>query len=487
MSHLVPRVHYYRAGTSISSSKSSSYYNISQHLIRRLLSSKINVKKTLDSDDKPPNPQAFVKTRLTPGEFDPLSDIYGKPRNPLYRPRWRNKAQITSAEDFAARPKVSFEEQFDSMHDAMVVLSWLHEEKRQDVYQMYLELTVQQDREFKTTSHEYIMRVIGEKFNLTPMRVAAIVQNCHDEEQAAKEGKTLNETMAKYVDAKIKEHIDNAYMAYGEVNPNQFVEYPTGSSDIGSVSREVVKVEDLYNVDELTRQAALREEGEAQRLIDTKVYIEDVDTAKIDSKANADCYKLIENVQRNFKQVKEILSRNQDDILEFPLPWNRGGGGEGAVAQEVEQQEEEEDGQEKSPKQPERRARWKYVAQIINVREQKKVGKKSRRGAKVKKHQQKENTLVDDGYTLRVATVEEVAQTSWRSETNEDEALYRGVKAAWLDRKLKGKKHVWGRVPAEVRMKSKQAQEAAQEQTVQLQEKEQGQDQLQSDGETPVK
>mmetsp|Transcript_12119 Transcript_12119/g.22685 ORF Transcript_12119/g.22685 Transcript_12119/m.22685 type:complete len:469 (+) Transcript_12119:79-1485(+) len=438
----------------------------------RLLSSKINVKKTLVDSDKPPNSQAFVNTRLTPGEFDPLSDIYGKPRNPLYRPRWRNKAQIISAEDYAARPKVSFEEQFDSMHDAMVVLSWLDEEKRQDVYQMYLELTVQQDREFKTTSHEYLMRVIGEKFNLSPLRVAAIVQNCHDEEQAAKAGKMVNDKMAKYIDAKIKEHIDNAYMAYGEVNPNQFVEIPTGSAGIGSASREVVKVEDLYNVDELTKQAALREEGEAQLLIDTKIYIEDVDTGKIDSKANADCFKLMDNVHNEFQQVKEILNRKQDDGLESPLPSNR-------VVE----------GEDGSENESERRPRWKYVAQIINVREQKKVGKKSRRGAKLKRHQQKENTLVDDGQELRLATVEEVAQTSWRSESNEDELLYRGVKAAWLDRKLKGEKYVWGRVPAEVRMKSSR-QEEEKEESVEEQNDEQqgdaGKNDANANGETTV-
>lgn len=411
----------------------------------RALSSKINLKKTLDSD-KPPNPQAFVKTRLTPGEFDPLSEIYGRPRNPLYRPRWRNKAQIISAEDFAARPKVSFNEQFDSMHDAMVVLSWLDEEQRQDVYQMYLELVVEQEREFKTTSHEYIMRVIGEKFNLTPLRVAAIVQNCHDEEQAAKEGRMVNEKMAKYIDAKIKEHIDNAYMAYGEVNPNQFVETPTGAADIGSTSREYVKVEDLYNVDELTKQAILREQGEAQLLIDTKVYIEDVDIGKIESKANAECFKLLDTVQNKFQDIKGILARDETDQFDFPLPGN----GSGSVEKKDPEENQQEDQQV-----PERRARWKYVAQIINVREQKKIGKKSRTGAKLKKHQKKDNTLVEEKGNLRLATVQEVMQTSWKPQENENEVLYRGIKAAWLNRKLKGEKYGWGRVPMEMKAKSR--------------------------------
>ena len=133
------------------------------------------------------------------------------------------------------------------------------------------------------------MRVIAEKFNLTPIRVAAIVQNCHDEEQTAKEGGYINEKMAKYVDAKIKEHIDNAYMAYGEVNPNEYVESPVGAADIsGESSGDFVRVEDLYDVDELTKEAILREKGEAQLLIDQKVYIEDVDNSKVASKANAE-------------------------------------------------------------------------------------------------------------------------------------------------------------------------------------------------------
>jgi len=406
----------------------------------RTLSSKINLKKTLSSD-APPNPQSFVKKRLKPGESDPLNKISGSKPNPLYRPGWKNKAQIISAEDFAARPKVSFEEQFDSMHDGMVVLSWLDENQRQDVYQMYLALMVEQEKEFKTTSHEYVMRVIGEKFNLTPIRVAAIVQNCHDEEQIAKEGGYVNEKMAKYVDAKVKEHINNAYMAYGEVNPNEYVETPVGAADISGVeSGDFVRVEDLYNVDELTKQAVLREQGEAQLLIDEKVYLEDVDDGKVVSKANAECMKLVEKANEEFKEIKDTLSRSQtgnpSEDIEFALPDN------GAI--------EDEDG---NTTETTRRQRWKYVSQMINVRQQKKIGKKSRRGAKLKYRQQKDNTLVEEDGELKIATVEEVAQTSWKPVRNEDEFTYKGVKAAWLDRQLKGEKMGWGRVPDSLKAK----------------------------------
>lgn len=416
--------------------------NITQRIYKqsqiRKFSSKINLKKNLNSN-KPPNPQPFVKIRLQPGESDPLSKIYKRPPNPLYRPRWTNKAQIISAEDFNARPKVSFSEQFDSMHDAMVVLSWLDEEKRQDIFQMYLHLMVEQDKEFKTTSHEYVMRVIGEKFNLTAVRVAAIVQNCHDEEQAAKEGRMVNEKMAKYVDAKIKEHIDNAYMAYGEKNPNEFVETPTGVAGIGSSSGEVVRVEDLYDLDDLIKKADLREKGEAQLLIDEKVYIEDVDNEMVDSNVNTDCLKLVEKA-KEFEKSKKDLARNEDNKIEFALPDN------GCI--------EDEDG---NKTESQRRQRWKYVAQTINVREQKKVGKKSRRGAKLKQTQKKGNTLVEENGSTRVASVAEVAQTAWKPERDENEFIYKGVKDAWLNRQLKGEKYGWGRVPDS--MKAKQEEE----------------------------
>jgi len=314
----------------------------------------------------------------------------------------------------------------------MVILSWLDEGKRQDVYQMYLELMVEQDKEFKTTSHEYVMRVIAEKFNLTPMRVAAIVQNCHDEEQVAKEGGMVNDKLAAYVDARIKEHINNAYMAYGEVNPNEFVESPTGVADIGGDSGgEVVRVEDLYNVDDLLMKAVVREEGEAQLLIDEKVYIEDVDSGKVASKANAECLTLVQKAQDEFKVLRESLNRNEGDKIEFSLP--DGGTVEGEDGNSVKAQ---------------RRPRWKYAAQTINVREQKKIGKNSRRGGKLQKKHQKANTLVEENGELRIATLEEVGQTAWKSVRNEHEFTYKGVKAAWLNRQLKGEKLGWGRVPA---------------------------------------
>lgn len=322
---------------------------------------------------------------------------------------------------------------------------------------MYLDLMVEQENEFKTTSHEYVMRVIAEKFNLTPSRVAAIVQNCHDEEQIAKEGGYVNEKMAKYVDAKIKEHINNAYLAYGEVSPNEYVESPVGAADISQESSsEFVRVEDLYDVDELTNQAILREKGEAQLLIDEKIYIEDVDDGKVASKANAECSTLVQKANEEFKEIRDILSRTQTQAetenpslgaeYEFALPNN------GVI--------EDEDG---NTTEASRRKRWKYVGQMINVRQQKKIGKKSRRGAKLKKRQQRDNTLVEEDGELKIATKEEVAQTSWKPERHQEEFTYSGVKAAWLDRKLKGAKMGWGRVPDAMKVKAAEETEEVEE------------------------
>ena len=292
-------------------------------------------------------------------------------------------------------------------------------------------MMVQQEKEHKTTSHEYVMRVIAERFNLNPMRVAAIVQNCHDEEQVAKEGGLLHDKLAKYVDATIKEHIDNVYMAYGEVNPNQFVENPSTIADT-ETSAEVVSVDDLYDVDELSRQAILREKGDLQLLIDEKIYIEDKDQNKIGSRANEECKKLVEKVNEDFKSIGEAM-KPTDDVANV-LPDN------GVL--------EDKDG---NTVEATKRKRWKYVAKTINVREQKKIGKNSRRGGKLKYKQRKDNTLVEEDGIVRIATKQEVEQTSWKRERHINEFAYAGVKNAWLDRQLKGEKFGWGRVPADQR------------------------------------
>lgn len=390
---------------------------------------RISLDETLKDGGKPPNPQEFVNVRLTPGEVDPLTRIYkrGEP-NPVYRPKWKNRAQIISAEDFARQPKVSFDEQYSSMHDAMVVLSWLNENQRQDVYQMYLQLMMNQEKEFDKTSHEYSMRVIGEKFNITPQRVAAIVQNCHDEEQIAKEGGEVHDKVAAYVDVKIKEHIDKCYNDYGELNPNQFVEPPAKASGIMGSSAGTVRVEDLYDIDDLTKKAIVRDMDDAQLLIDRKIYIEDVDDDNINSSANTYCSNLIKQKNEGYIDIKEWFETNSIHVDHTSF-----GGSDFQ-------------NEENSLTSNQRRPRWKYVAKTINVREQRKKGKKSRTGGKLKKKDQLDNTLVENDGVIRLATVKEMSQIAWKSKRHQAEFTYRGVKAAWLNKKFNGEQDGWGKV-----------------------------------------
>jgi hypothetical protein len=421
-----------------------------------------------ENDTHTPNPQAFVTQRFTPGEYSPHSTVYPKrfPKDPLFRPPWKNKAKIISAEDFANQPKVVFEEQYESMHDAMMVLSWLTEEQRQGMYTMYCNLMTQMASKHDTTSHEYIMRVIAQKFNVTPMRAAAIVEMIHDEEQLSRteEGSaTLHYKLQELVDAKIQEHIKNCYACYEEDNPNEFVEGPVESGGLGR-TQEFTAVSDLLDVDQLAKEATLREKDEAQQLIDSKVYLEDIRDSNVLCKVNAECKQLINIANESLKDVSDLMDRNKEDELEYGMP-------DRTLDDEEDEDDDEEgdDGDEDSspPKPVERRPRWKYVAQLVNVREQKKNGKKSRRGGKLlaKKHY-KENSIVEEGGELRVATMDEVKGTAWKPMRNDLDFVCQGAKDAWLRRIHDGERNGWGRVPENLKFKpeEKVEEEAEEEQ-----------------------
>lgn len=303
-------------------------------------------------------------------------------------------------------------------------------------------MMIETESKFGVTSHEYVMRVIGEKYNISSMRVGAIVQNCHDEEQMAKhDPEYVHDKVSEYVDAKIQEHITNCYNAYGEVNPNEYIEEPVESSDLklNNSTGAFVSVEDLYDVDELTKAAILREKDDAQLEIDGHVYNEDVDDGDIESKVNKECMELIELQNQAFKEMTDSWKRNEDGV-ENPMPHG------GKI------ETEDEDGNIIS-KDVERRPRWKYVAQTINTREVKKLREKGngsgRRGKKSKK-EMKKNTLVEQDGLLRVATIKEVNEVAWKAVRDPTEFGFQGVKTAWLNRK-NGEKGGWGRVPDDVK------------------------------------
>mmetsp|Transcript_13706 Transcript_13706/g.20806 ORF Transcript_13706/g.20806 Transcript_13706/m.20806 type:complete len:520 (+) Transcript_13706:146-1705(+) len=413
------------------------------------------------SSATPPNPhrQPFVTHRLRPGQPNPLYQVYKNTNSkkyksdPLYKPPWRlnTKANVISAEDFAARPRVCFEEQFDSLHDGMIVLSWLNVKQQRDIFDAYTKLMLEQEKQFGVTSHEYVMRVVGQQFNISTMRVAAIVDAIHDEEQNRKNNPELVfDKLAEYVDAKTQEHINNVYKAYGEVNPNEFIEDPVERQDIrvgNAQGMGHVAVDDLYDIDELTKQSILREKDEAQLEIDGHIYQEDVDDNLIESKVNKECLELIQAQKEAFEKMKEEWNRG-DSELENPLP--HGG--------KVEMEDEEGNIVEKVA---ERRPRWKFVAQTINVREEKmakeKVGKKKKKKKKSSSLLASEdirNTIVEQDGVLRVATMKEVNDVAWKDVRNVQEFVFQGVKSAWLRRK-EGEKGGWGHVPEEVKAAAK--------------------------------
>ena len=98
---------------------------------------------------------------------------------------------------------------------------------------MYVSMMLEQDSKFGKTSHEYVMRVIGQEFHISSMRVAAIVDAIHEEEQNRKHNPELvYDKLAEYADKKVEEHIRNVYNAYGEPNPNEFMEDPIKGSGV---------------------------------------------------------------------------------------------------------------------------------------------------------------------------------------------------------------------------------------------------------------
>ncbi len=93
-----------------------------------------------------------------------------------------------------------------------------------------------------------------------------------------------------------------------------------------------------------------------------------------------------------------------------------------------------------------RRPRWKYAAQIINTAALSAKGQKTARKIKAKRHGRvvDGNTLIEEGGSLRVATLAELEETSWKHVRNESEFMFKGVKEAWLRRELEGEVGGWG-------------------------------------------
>lgn len=364
--------------------------------------------------------QAFVTDEIEPGEWD------ANFKDPLHRPKYKSRARVISKEDYMHQPSVSFEDQYDSFFDAMATLSWIDHSSQRRIYDLYLNWMTTAQKNHGKTSHEYVCRLLGQKFNITPFRAAAIIQLQHNEEQYK-----LNEPErllcleeAKIMDAYMKHTITEAYRSTGEIPPEAFVEPvdPEG----GMESYKTVAVDDLMDVDQLTRDANVREQEKARLMINDHVYIEDKDD-------EAQEIKLSQDAKRLMKQKEQLKATSHNASTES------------ATAEEA------------TKKMDEKRPRWKFVAQTINTQDLNPRSKfshyKDGKQLRGKRHRMRfqqdwpENTLIEENGALRPANLAEVKQTSWKPIRHVQEFTYESLKKGWLDKTVRNKSNSWGKKP----------------------------------------
>jgi hypothetical protein len=328
------------------------------------------------------------------------------------------------------------------------------------------------------TSHEYVVRVVAQKYNVTTSRAAGVVQLQHNEEQLKKDPTfEVNHALQARMDEKIREYIRETYQSYGEKDPLQFVEDPLAST--GRIGREdtgsdiLVTASELADVDALLKSTRMRELDEARVRIANHVYVEDVDdrTRRVP---------VDREVRRLMKMGEELRGLYETEAEE-----EGGGGGGGADADAAEASSTAKSASEGGtataekekkllrtvvPKIPvgaspfpdnnrgynetpgTRRPRWKFAAQIIdthaleNPKGSKRRGKAVAARAKARRHGRvvDGNTIIEEGGKLRVASVAELERTSWKHVRDESEFMFRGVKDAWLRRQLEGEVGGWG-------------------------------------------
>ena len=470
------------------------------------------------------HPQSFVQadidlelgeleTDLPPGFHQRMGRGLGSDRHDndgrdsYWRPPWKNpRAEIITAEDFANRPRVNFSESFLTMQDGMVVLSWMSQDDKDGMYGLYLDMMTtiagaggggkSRTRDdvasenwgvlSANTSHEYVVRVVAQKYNVTTSRAAGVIQLQHNEEQLKKDPTfEVNHALQARMDEKMREYIRETYQSYGEKDPLQFVEDPLAST--GRIGREdtgsdiLVTASELADVDALLRTTRMRELDEARVRIANHVYVEDVDDRSRRVPVDRE-------VRRLMKMGEELRGLYETEAE------GGGGGGGGGAADAAEASSTEKSSSEgetataekensrgaaawskkllrtEVPKIPKgaspfpdnnrgynetpgtRRPRWKFAAQIIdthaleNPKGSKRRGKGVAARAKARRHGRvvDGNTIIEEGGKLRVASVAELERTSWKHVRNESEFMFRGVKDAWLRRQLEGEVGGWG-------------------------------------------
>mmetsp|Transcript_14289 Transcript_14289/g.22014 ORF Transcript_14289/g.22014 Transcript_14289/m.22014 type:complete len:408 (+) Transcript_14289:99-1322(+) len=334
--------------------------------------------------------QEFVKTR-----FEPPDPECGDPEHPP----WKSRVKLISAEDFEMRPRAGSNEEFESLHDARIVLSWLTKQDRDNIYQDYLNMMEEMRAKENVTSHDYIVRVIAQKYNMKIIRAAAIIELEHNEHRirAEEPDRKLHYDVQAYVDKKIQEHIKAAYEEYDEISPGEFVEQPY--TMLKDKTSKVTPISDIHNIDGLYEKTLVREREEAQHQLDTRRYIEDFDERTRNVSMSKDCERLVEKANEDTEMFG--VDRYND--------------------------------------------RWRYVAHIIDTKEEKKLLKARKQ---FKKSKRNGNTVVSHKGKVRPATIseeKEVAWGKWKVTHHSHEWAYRNAKSSWLEKITKGKTDAWGR------------------------------------------
>ncbi|EJK64697.1 hypothetical protein THAOC_14541 [Thalassiosira oceanica] len=459
-------------------------------------------------DDAPPPPrskQSFVldgdaelmagelETDLPPGFHQGHRRHENDGRDSYWRPPVNNAhIEILSKDDFNNRPRIQFGEGFQSLHDGQITLSWLTQSDKHNMYSMYVSVMTAQSNNQKKggskkkkaenaddvkekswgvlsahTSHEYTIRLIAQKFNVSTSSAAAVIQLQHDEEQLKKDPNfKLYHDVQNHVDNQVNAWIREVYQSYGEKAPLGYMEDPVSSTGLvgreDSGSPDMMRVSDLQDVDLLVRKTEALERETAISRMGKHVFVEDVD----DSTRNV----------RLDSETKDLMTRASElrglyDVKEEDHDANDGKGG---ANEDPRSDTSSKRGQKKGPERllkipkaaspfPDnnrgykdtletRRPRWRYAAQIINTHKLKHPPNQSRHGVKVAARAKARrhgrvvdgNTIIEEGGELRAATVAELEQTSWKHVRNESEVMFRGVKDAWLRKELHGESGGWG-------------------------------------------
>jgi len=324
----------------------------------------------------------------------------------------------------------------------MIALSWLDSKTCKQIYSTYVDMMVRHQTDHPgRTSHEYVCRVLAQRFQITTWRAAGVVQLQHAEEQMRRNHpELLCEDQAQYAEETILKNIADAYKSERSQPPNKghggqhqpFVEDPVGLHGLGEpdeTSRGWLPTDDIYDLEAKLHKANVRDDELARVMIDEHVYDEDLDEATLPVRTDGVAKRLIKAQKEQQQQQLQLQLQQQqnhetkDAGISYPE----------TNAQGV------------------KRSRWKYVAKVVNTRAmRKKNAKKKNHSASSSSYTNNNptNTLVEHDGTLRVATVEEAKKVAWKpTRTRGNSYIYEGAQRAWLERTLHGKTEVWGKAP----------------------------------------